>query len=510
MADRLIGIDAGTSMIKGVAFSPGGEPLYHNRQPNKILRPKGGWQEQDMYATWQATTRVLQEITDQFSNDEEVIALGVTGQGDGCWLLDDDGEPARDAILWSDGRADEIINEWQSGFIGGRIYDICGSAQFPGSSLAILLWLQENEPEVIDNADTVLFCKDWLKYKLTGAITSDPSDMSLPYVDVEDVSYSSNLFQLVDAPELERLLPSMVEPTDIIGQVTSNAAAETGVPEGTPVVSGLFDVPASMYGSGVAEPGQGSSVVGTTSLNQLLLDTPDSSPHGAGMTLSLGLGGRWTRVMASMIGTPNLDWVLREIRNDQDYQAAAEEAQKIPLGAEGLLYHPYLSASGERAPFLNTNARAQFVGLGPDHTRGHLVRAVYEGVALAMKDCYEHIPDNPNRVYVGGGGAKSEFWCEMFADCTGAEFIVPSGEEFGAKGAALLAGTGIGIYDDIESAAQQTRSTELSYTPDHENAGLYDELYEWYRITRENMTEAWAKRSETVKSLDKMSRSIKL
>ncbi|MFC6825273.1 FGGY-family carbohydrate kinase [Halopelagius fulvigenes] len=509
MTERLIGIDAGTSMIKGVAFSTDGEPLYHSSRQNKILRPKSGWQEQDMYATWRATTEVLGEIMDKFDEDEEVAALGVTGQGDGCWLIDEDGEPAYDAILWSDGRADEIIDEWQSGFVGGRIYDICGSAQFPGSSLAILMWLRENESSVVDDADTVFFCKDWLKYKLTGTVTSDPSDMSLPYVDVEEVEYSSELFELVDAPELEELLPPLAEPTDVVGQVTAEAERETGVPEGTPVVSGLFDVPCSMYGSGVSEPGQGSSVVGTTSLNQLLLDAPDTSPHGAGMTLSLGLGGRWTRVMASMIGTPNLDWALEEIRGERDYRAAATEAQNVPLGAEGLLYHPYLSASGERAPFLNTDARAQFVGLGPDHRREHLIRAVYEGVALAMKDCYEHIPDTPDTVYVGGGGAKSEFWCEMFADCTGAEFVVPSGEEFGAKGAALLAGTGVGLYDDIESAIEETQSTERSYSPDPENADLYDDIYEWYKMTRENMTEVWEKRSGVVGSLERIERTVK-
>lgn len=509
MTQLLIGIDAGTSMIKGVAFSTNGEPLYYSSWQNKILRPKSGWQEQDLYATWKATSEVLKDITSKFNENEEVAALGVTGQGDGCWLIDEKGEPVRDAILWSDSRTDEIIDEWQSGFVGGQIYDICGNAQFPGSSLAILLWLRENKPKVIDDADTVFFCKDWLKYKLTETVTSDPSDMSLPYLDVEDVEYSSELFELVNASEFKDLLPPLVEPTDVVGRVTAEAEETTGVPEGTPVVSGMFDVPSSMYGSGVSEPGQGSSVVGTTSLNQLLLDTPDASPHGAGMTISLGLGGRWTRVMASMIGTPNLDWALKEIRGEQDYEAAAKEAGSVPLGAEGVLYHPYLSASGERAPFLNTNARAQFIGLGPDHRQNHLIRAVYEGVALAMKDCYEHIPDTPDTVYVGGGGAKSDFWCQMFADCTGAEFVVPSGEEFGAKGAALLAGTGVGIYSNIESAVEQTQSFEQTYKPDLENVEVYDGIYEWYRMARENMSDVWAKRSEIVGSLERTERTVK-
>jgi sugar (pentulose or hexulose) kinase len=499
MTKTIIGIDAGTSMIKGVAFSLEGDPLYESRRENRVLRPRSGWEEQDMDETWGATAEVLHEITSQL-DDEEIVAVGVTGQGDGCWLMDEDGEPARDAILWSDGRADAIIDEWQSGFVGGQIYDICGNVQFPGSSLAILLWLRENEPEVVDRADTVFFCKDWLKYKLTGAVASDPSDMSLPYVDVEAVEYSSELFDLVGAPEFEELLPPLADPTDVVGTVTDETERKTGVPRGTPVVSGMFDIPASMYGSGVAEPGQGSSVVGTTSLNQLLLDEPDSSPHGAGMTLSLG-NDRWTRVMASMIGTPNLDWALSEIRGETDYQAAAEEAQNVPIGAEGLLYHPYLSSSGERAPFLNTNARAQFTGLSPDHTRDHLIRAVYEGVALAMKDCYEHIPGTADEVYIGGGGAQSAFWCGVFADCTGADFVVPSGSEFGAKGAALLAGVGVGEYDDVESAVRQTRSTEESYSPDPDHVAKYDALYDWYKTTYETMDDVWRKRSETLAAL---------
>jgi sugar (pentulose or hexulose) kinase len=154
---------------------------------------------------------------------------------------------------------------------------------------------------------------------------------------------------------------------------------------------------------------------------------------------------------------------------------------------------------------LNTNARAQFTGLSPDHTRDHIIRAVYEGVALAMKDCYEHIPGTADEVYIGGGGAQSEFWCEMFADCTGADFVIPSGSEFGAKGAALLAGVGIGEYDTIESAVQQTRSTDTSYSPDPDHTERYDELYEWYKMTYESMDDVWRKRTATLDTLRSMS-----
>lgn len=504
MSDVLIGIDAGTSTIKSVAFSSSGEPICRSSQNNEVLSPAQGFREQNMDDTWDATARTLREVTGDLDPKDDVLAVGVTAQGDGCWLLDEDGEPAREAILWSDGRADDIIARWQRESLDDRFYDICGSLQFPGSSLAILLWLREHEPAVVDRAGTVFFCKDWLKYRLTGEIVSDPSDMTLPYLDIETGEYAPEVFEIVDAPELESLLPPLEDATDVIGTVTEAAAERTGLPAGTPVVSGLFDVPASMFGSGVAEPGEGASVVGTTSLNQVLMNGPRSSPHGIGFTIALGLEDRYSRVMASMIGTPNLEWALETLHgtDDPDYAAIEGAVSGIPVGSEGILYHPYLSSSGERAPFLDTRARAQFIGLSPEHTTDHLIHAVYEGVALAMKDCYEHIPDHPEDVYIAGGGANSEFWCRMFADAVGATFSVPNGQEFGAKGAALLAATGIGLYGDLETAVAETRTIETTYSPDPVRTKQYDELYGLYRTAYQAMFDVWEKRAETLERTD--------
>ncbi|QSG09955.1 Sugar (pentulose and hexulose) kinase [Halapricum desulfuricans] len=513
MTDVLIGVDAGTSMIKAVAYTTEGQPLYKSSRKNEVLRPESGWREQDMDDTWDATAATLREVAEQLNPQDEILGLGVTGQGDGCWLIDDEGQPVRDAILWHDERASDIIGEWQETDVNEQLYDVCGSVQFPGSSLAILLWLQEHETETIMQADTVFFSKDWLKYRLTGEVTSDPSDMSLPYVDVETGEYSSEVFEIVDAPQLESLLPPLHDPLDVIGEVTTEAAKQTDIPAGTPVVSGLFDVPCSMFGSGVSHAGEGASVVGTTSLNQVLMDEPDPSPDGVGMTLSLGLDGengfgeqRWTRVMASMIGTPNLDWWLDMLRyrEDPDYAAIEKRASEIPIGSEGVLYHPYLSGSGERAPFLNTKARAQMIGLEPDHTEEHIVRAVYEGVGMAMKDCYEHIPDTPEEVYVAGGGANSDFWCQMFADAIDAEFAVPEGEEFGAKGAALLAGAAVGVFDDFQAAVRESRTVEQTYQTDPAASEKYDKLYQYYKHTYETMFDIWDKRVETMEAIERI------
>ncbi|XVH33116.1 FGGY-family carbohydrate kinase (plasmid) [Haloferacaceae archaeon DSL9] len=506
MAQCIIGIDAGTTMIKAVAFSLEGDAICMSSVENRVQRPRSGWSEQSMDTTWDKTARTIREVIDQLDDDDEVLALGVTGQGDGCWLIDEAGDPVRPAILWSDGRASEYVQEWQEDGVSDRVYEICGGTQFPGSSLVILRWLKEHEPETYSRADTVFFCKDWLKYKLTGELTTDLSDASLPYVDVETGEYADDVLDIVGMPEVGAMRPPLAKGTEIIGDVVGEVAAETGLPDGTPVASGFIDVAASAFGSGAALPSEGSSVVGTTSLNQTILDEPPVRGERAGITLTLGVnGGLWTKFMASMTGTPNLDWAIQEIMDKSDFDLVEEEVESIPIGSDGVLYHPFLSSAGERAPFLNPNARAQFMGLTQEHTQAHLVRAVYEGISLAMRDCYSHLPYDTDEIYLSGGGASSDFWCQMFADCLNATIVLPTGSEFGAKGAALLAGVGVGAYDDLPSAVHETSSVERSFEPRPENVRQYRRWYGVYKAAYEATFEIWDQRLEALEDLRHMS-----
>ena len=404
----LIGIDAGTSAIKAVAFTLDGVVQAQSAQGTPLSRPEPGWVEQDMEETWVRTATVISEVVDALPGGADVAAVGVTAQGDGCWLIDDEGQPVRDAILWSDGRASEYIHIWQKSGLAAAIYDICGCAPFPGASVPILNWLRDHEPDALERSATLFYCKDWIKYRLTHTRTIDPSDATLPFLDVETLKYSDTVPDLVDVPEIRHLRPPIAAPTDVVGTVTSAAANATGLPDSTPVVSGILDIPACAYGSGAVAPGDRSSVIGTTSLNQALQDTPNTEPRNVGFTLALS-NQRWTRVMASMAGTPNLDWILDEILDTDDFDAVEARVRSVPVGAEGVMYHPYLSASGERSPFLKPTARAQFTGLSPEHTRDHLARAVYEGVALAMRDCHEHMAGGAESVLMAGGGLAPNY-----------------------------------------------------------------------------------------------------
>lgn len=508
MAQVIIGVDAGTTVIKSVAFTLEGDEICKSSVDNAVQRPESGWAEQSMVTTWKKTAQTLSEVEDQLADEDEVIALGVTGQGDGCWLVDEDGDPVRPAILWSDGRANAYVQEWQEESVSEEVYNICGGTQFPGSSLVILRWLKENEPKHYEEADTVFYCKDWLKYKLTGELTTDPSDAALPYVDAETAQYSDDVLDIVGMPEVSEMRPDLIPGTEVVGGLTENAAVETGLPQGIPVVSGFIDIAASAFGSGAALPGEGSSIVGTTSVNQTILDEAPDDDEQTGILLTLGVeGGLWTKFMSSMTGTPNLDWAIEEIMDKSSFNLVEEEVESIPIGSDGLIYHPFLSSAGERAPFLNPNARAQFMGLTQEHTQAHLVRAVYEGISLAMRDCYKHLPQNANEVYLSGGGANSDFWCQMFADCLNATIIIPDGTEFGAKGAALLAGIGTGTYENLASAVETTSSIAQSFEPRPEKVRQYRRWYDVYTETYEATFEAWDKRVEALEDLRHMAQT---
>lgn len=496
----IIGVDAGTSNIKAAAFTVNGEELASSAVENPVEHPQPGWAEQDMIANWERTAAVLQEVSETVRTDHEVIGVGLTGQGDGCWLIDDAGDPVRPAILWSDGRAADIVDEWVEDGRADLIRELTKSDIFPGVTLAILEWLDEHEPEALDAASTLFYCKDWLKFKLTGVRNIDFSDATIPFLDVERLEYAEEIFDLIERDGLEELLPSLTSPTEVIGHVTGAAAEATGLPEGTPVISGVLDIPANAIGSGAVGHGESSAIVGTTSLNQTALSEPPVDPAGHGFTLAID-EGLYLRSMASMAGTPNIDWIYEQIVGNRDFADMETALHSIPAGADGLLYHPFLSTSGERSPFLKTSARAGFLGLSPNHTREHMVQAVYEGVALAMRDVFEHIDAETDRVTMSGGGSRSAFWCQLFADCLNAPVVLPDGDELGAKGVALLTGVAVGEYASLDAAIERTVSYTDRFEPEPATVAVYDEWYEFYRSSYEQLFQVWDERIETVERI---------
>ena len=507
----LLGIDVGTTVSKSVLIDFNGNEVYVARCQTAVQNPFLSASEINMVDVWKAVCLTIQEIIQKHEiSPDEIKGVGVCSCVAGVWLLDDKKEPFRNAILWNDGRAASIIETWEREGKMQKIFDISANAIFPGMTLPALRWLLEYEPDTLKNAFKLICGKDWVRFKLTGDVHSDESDLSQMPCDVRTRGYSDELFEICGISSVKHLFPDVIESSVIAGTVTKQASVETGLQVGTPVVTGLGDVQATMLGAGVTRFGDACSIIGTSSLNNVVMDYACFEPSGIGFMFLLG-GNLWIRSLTNTSGTINLDWFLKNFcteelalakqKNVSVYSILEQMASSVPIGSEGIIYHPYINTTGVSAPFRNAAARAQFFGIDINHKKNHLLRAIYEGLALAMRELYKSIPAKINEVIVTGGGARSSFWCQMFADCTDLKMIVPQGEEFGGKGVAILAGIGIGIYKDFQDSRERTFHPSRTYYPQQENSAQYDQVYELYREIYLSMQEQWWHRNRILEKL---------
>jgi sugar (pentulose or hexulose) kinase len=495
--------------LKSVVVDPDGREIAVAQCQSATQHPTASASEADMLDVWRAVKKTVREVLFNHGIPAEAIkAIGVSAIVGGVWLLDKKNRPFRNAILWNDGRAASLLARWEAAGIMQEIFNISGNAIFPGMTLPALRWLIENEPDTLKTAKRLLCAKDWIRYRLTGDIHSDETDLSQMPCDIRRRGYSDDLFRLCGVEDFIHLFPKAASSQEILGGVTSKAAQETGLRKDTPVVAGLTDVQASMIGAGATQVMSACSIVGTSSLNNIVLDRPTFEPPGIGFQFLMP-ENLWVRSFTNTSGTMNLDWFMNNLAGEEKveaerlgigiYEHLDLVAASVPLGSGGIIFHPYLNTTGVAAPFRNAAARAQFFGIGVEHERRHLLRAVYEGLALAMRELYMLAPGETPEVIVTGGGARSPFWCQMFADCTGRRMLIPEGTEFGAKGDAILAGIGIGIYRDLKAATQRTFRLARVHEPDPVNTERYAKLYELYRRIYMDMQDHWWSRFNLLK-----------
>lgn len=499
----LLGLDAGTSVVKAALFDTQGHELARTARPTTLITPHPGWAEASMQETWEMAISAIRETFKKSKvSSKQIAAVGITGNMVGAWLIDSSGEPVRNAILWCDGRSQSVIdrlNVDKPGFMS-RIFDSTGSVMQQGCTLPVLRWLADHEPETLRRAQYTLCCKDWIAYKLTGSIQIDPTEASVMPGSAHQRGYDQSMIELHDLQSVQHLFPPIKASEEVIGVINAEAARLTGLRAGTPVVAGAGDVPASAIGVGAVEPGIACSLLGTNFLNCVVVAQPLFEPRDVGTLFCLP-GGNWLRAMINVSGTTSLDWAVEQFfRSEKESLSSTtqlfayieQSTSASPVGARGLLYLPYLSGQGITAPFLEPAARAEFFGLANYHSRADLMRAVYEGLALSVRDGYNVIPVSIDEIRLSGGASKSDFFCQMIADCTDKQAIVPAGSEFGAKGAALLAAVGVGLYDSIQQAAASTASKSgRIFTPDPKLKPIYDELYAIYCQLRDALIPVW-------------------
>lgn len=478
----LLGIDLGTGSVKALLLNPDGTVIAEFSHPYLVQSPKPGWAETDPEDWWAAVAKVVNQIVTQSSHSVE--AIGLSGQMHGVVLADKAGQPVRPAILWADMRSSEVLDVYEQLPVGLRLR--LANPITAGMAGTTLIWLQQEEPDTYAAARWVLQPKDWLRFRLTGEVAAEPSDASgtLLY----DVLSDQWAFEVLETLHLRTdWLPALLPSNQVAGYLTSQAAHHLGLKAGLPVVTGGADTAAAMLGSGLLEPGLVQLTIGSGAQIITPLTHPQADDSLRTHLFRAVLPGQWYRLAAIQNAGLALEWVRGIL--GFSWAEVYDAANSVPLGCEGLTFLPYLT--GERTPHLDPHARGTWVGLALHHTRSHLMWAALEGVAFAIKQGMEVIatPHQPiSKLRLAGGGTVEPAWRQLLATVLQVPLYSITIPAASARGAAILAGLGIGIYAN-EQAIPQVKITDTptlpnAFTPELEEAWtrfqtLYPTLRQW-------------------------------
>jgi erythritol kinase len=489
----ILGIDAGTTAVKSVVLSTSGDVLGSARTELSVQRPSHTHAEQDMLDVWDAVCRTTKSALGQAST-AEVIAVSVTGQGDGAWLIDSDGSPTGPALLWLDGRAGDRVDQWQLSGHADSVRAITGSALFPGALPVLLEEIEETDPERLDASAYHLNCKDWIRFKLTSEIATDPTEASRTYLDVSTGDYSTDLFRDLGHERFQRLLAPVRPSTEIAGVVTSQAATVTGLPAGLPVVTGMVDTPLGGIGLDAARTGRAYAIMGTTSFVGAVHSHRRATSDQPVITLSFDGNGKVLECLAPMNGTPNLDWARSSLGlSDLGWSDIEDLAHTARPGSGGVIYLPYTSTSGERAPFVDTAASASWMNLSVSTTAAEMVRAVYEGLAQSLRECMDDLDIGSSTVIrLSGGGAQSDIICQIVADVSGRVIERSDDIELGARGCAALALVATGRVESIDEAMTVLSTSVRCFEPRAHLGELYEAQATTFRRVRDAIRPHWS------------------
>ncbi|MEV7689788.1 FGGY-family carbohydrate kinase [Streptomyces bungoensis] len=499
-ADLVLGVDAGHTVTKAVLFDSRGRQVAQGSGTVPLVTSRPRWVERDMDDVWHTTHRAIRaSLAAAGVGGRAVAAVGLTGHGDGLYPVDERGRPVRAAIVAMDTRAEPVLAEWRGTPVWDRALALSGTVPFAGSPAALLAWLGRHEPDVLDRSRWLLSCKDWLRWRLTDVVATDPTDASASFTDMRRGDYAQELLDLFGLGRLAAKLPPVLACDAVCGTVTRQAAAATGLVAGTPVVTGAHDVDAAALGIGATRVGELSLIAGSFSINQVLCDHPVTDLRW--QCRRFLRPGQWMVMSTSPASVATLEWFLRVMGappayGDDVYDAITQEVGERLKGPSEVLFHPFVFGSPHQHP-----ASGAFLGMRGWHDRGHLLRALMEGVVLNHR---WHVDVLRSRLPVTGparltgGAARSAVWSQMFADALRRPVLVTDVEESAARGAALLAAGAVGLLDgsaDPRAGASVVRRHE----PDPDRVAVLDEAYRIYEEAQEALGPVWARLDATAR-----------
>ena len=485
----LLGIDIGTSACKVAVFDREGRVLAAANGAYPVYYPHEGWAEQNPEEWWSAVCQATEETIQKAGiAPEEIAGVGIDGQSWSAIAIDQGGKVLTNTPIWMDTRAQSICDRLNQEIGADEIFKISGNSLQPSYSTAKIIWYRENKPEVYEKIYKILQSNSYIAFKLTDAITQDVSQgYGLHCFDMKKGCWDEEMCEQLGIPM--GFLPEICDCDHVVGTVTAKASAECGLAEGTPVVAGGLDAACGTLGAGVIHTGETQEQGGQAGGMSICTDEYKADPR---LILSYHVvPGKWLLQGGTTGGGGVMRWFEHEFA---DYERMMKEetgassldqlneiAEKVAPGCDGMVFLPYMS--GERSPIWNPYAKGVFYGLDFAKTKGHMVRACMEGVALSLRhnlEVAEEAGAEAEVLRAMGGSANSLLWTQIKSDITGKPIVVPASDTATTLGAAILAGVGVGFYKDYDEAVSLTVKETRRHEPSPENKAVYDKTYQTY------------------------------
>lgn len=485
----LLGIDIGTSSTKVLLMDQEGTVVDALDRFYDFDMPANGWTEQDPTLWWKAISEIIPELISKHGLVPEAIkGIGIAGQMHSLVMLDANGNVLRKAILWNDQRTSKQVDEINNIVGAERHIELTSNPPLTGFTAPKILWVRENEPDLFKKCKKILLPKDYIRYKLTGQFVSDVSDASgMGLLNVRERTWCK---EILDDLRIDiSLLPDLVESVEISGYVTDKAAKELGLNAGTPVVGGAGDNAAAAIGVGVIKDKTGFTTIGTSGVVFVHSSKPSTDPKGRVHTFCSAVPNEWHLMGVTLSAGSSLQWFRNRFCQEEQaeadrlgvdvYQIMDKEAAGISPGSDKLIFLPYLS--GERTPHLDPDARGAFFGLSTIHDKAHFIRAILEGVAFSLNDCLSILRDlnvDAETMMLTGGGAASPLWQKIIADVFQCQMNTCKSNQGPSLGAAILAGVGSGIFNDLEDGCNKVVRIKNSLEA---QSSSYEKYYQVYK-----------------------------
>jgi xylulokinase len=478
-----LGIDVSTTATKALLIDEKGTVVAVAASEYSFETPNPLWSEQHPDLWWDGAQKSIRAVLKQSGVDSNQIGgIGLTGQMHGLVLLDAQGEVLRPAILWNDQRTQAQCDEIHQRIGREKFISITGNVALTGFTAPKILWVAENEPEVYAKTRHVLLPKDYVRYRLTGEYAMDKADgAGTVLFDLKKRDWSGEILTTLRIPM--EWMPPTFEGPEFTGKLTPEAAAAIGLRTGTPVAAGGGDQSAQAVGVGAVEPGVVALTVGTSGV--VFATTPSAliEPEGRLHAFCHAVPGMWHFMGVMLSAAGSLQWYRDTLAPGVGFDDLLREAEPVSAGSEGLQFLPYLS--GERTPHPDPLARGAWIGLTLRHGRGHLTRALLEGVSFGLKDIFTLIQQaglgEIRQVRASGGGTKGALWRQILASVLETELVTVNTTEGAAFGAALLAGVGAGAWGNVPEACAAAVKITGSTQPDEAQMNVYCAVYPLYR-----------------------------